>query len=59
MKNNSLVGIYDLLSWENRHESGKITYPLGPVFAQRGDPVLPQRLVHRPADSAVRCLAPG
>jgi len=26
---NSLVGTYDLLSWENRHESGAITYPLG------------------------------
>ena len=30
MKNNTLVGTYDLLSWENRHESGVITYPLGP-----------------------------
>ena len=30
MKNDSLVGTYDLVSWENRHESGEITYPLGP-----------------------------
>ena len=30
MKNNNLVGTYDLVSWENRHESGDITYPLGP-----------------------------
>jgi hypothetical protein len=30
MKNNSLAGTYDLVSWENRHESGDITYPLGP-----------------------------
>ena len=30
MKNNKLVGTYDLVSWENRHESGAITYPLGP-----------------------------
>lgn len=30
MNNNNLVGTYDLVSWENRHESGKITYPLGP-----------------------------
>ena len=30
MKNDSLVGTYDLVSWENRHESGDITYPLGP-----------------------------
>jgi hypothetical protein len=30
MKNHSLVGTYELVSWENRHESGAITYPLGP-----------------------------
>jgi hypothetical protein len=30
MKKNKLVGTYNLLSWENRHESGDITYPLGP-----------------------------
>jgi hypothetical protein len=30
MKNDSIVGTYDLVSWENRHESGEITYPLGP-----------------------------
>lgn len=30
MKNNSIVGTYDYVSWENRHESGAITYPLGP-----------------------------
>lgn len=30
MKINKLVGTYDLVSWENRHESGDITYPLGP-----------------------------
>ena len=30
MKNTILVGTYDLVSWENRHESGAITYPLGP-----------------------------
>ena len=30
MKNNSLVGTYALLSWENRYDSGKIIYPLGP-----------------------------
>lgn len=29
MKNNSLVGTYALVSWENRYESGMITYPLG------------------------------
>jgi len=29
MKNNKLVGTYNLVSWENRHESGDITYPLG------------------------------
>lgn len=26
----SLVGTYRLISWENRHDSGKISYPLGP-----------------------------
>lgn len=25
----SLVGTYKLFSWENRHESGEVTYPLG------------------------------
>jgi len=30
MKNNNLAGTYDLVSWENRHESGAVTYPLGP-----------------------------
>jgi hypothetical protein len=30
MKNNKLIGTYELISWENRHESGEITYPLGP-----------------------------
>jgi hypothetical protein len=30
MDDNSLVGTYKLISWENRHESGKVTYPLGP-----------------------------
>ncbi len=30
MNNNSLNGTYNLVAWENRHESGKITYPLGP-----------------------------
>ena len=30
MENNKLQGTYNLISWENRHESGKITYPLGP-----------------------------
>ena len=29
MKNDKLVGTYNLVSWENRHESGDITYPLG------------------------------
>ena len=29
MKSNNLVGTYELVSWENRHESGAITYPLG------------------------------
>ena len=30
MENKTLVGTYDLVSWENRYESGMITYPLGP-----------------------------
>ena len=30
MINESLVGTYILVSWESRHESGDITYPLGP-----------------------------
>ena len=30
MKDNYLVGTYDLVSWENRYDSGAITYPLGP-----------------------------
>jgi hypothetical protein len=30
MNNEILVGTYELVSWENRHESGAITYPLGP-----------------------------
>ncbi|UCG22886.1 MAG: lipocalin-like domain-containing protein [Chloroflexota bacterium] len=30
MKSSRLIGTYTLVSWENRHESGKITYPLGP-----------------------------
>lgn len=25
-----LIGTYRLLSWENRHDSGEISYPLGP-----------------------------
>ena len=29
MKNNNIFGTYELVSWENRHESGAITYPLG------------------------------
>jgi len=29
MKEKNLVGTYKLLSWENRHESGEISYPLG------------------------------
>lgn len=29
MINDSLIGTYELVSWENRHESGIITYPLG------------------------------
>ena len=29
MKEKRLIGTYDLVSWENRHESGTITYPLG------------------------------
>lgn len=30
MKNNQIIGTYDLVSWEIRYESGDITYPLGP-----------------------------
>lgn len=30
MKKNDLIGTYDLVSWENRHASGDVTYPLGP-----------------------------
>ena len=30
MKDNQLTGTYNLISWENRHDSGAITYPLGP-----------------------------
>ena len=30
MKNKRIVGTYDLVSWENRHKSGAVTYPLGP-----------------------------
>jgi len=30
MNNHSLIGTYHLVSWENRHASGKITHPLGP-----------------------------
>lgn len=30
MKSSHLVGTYKLVSWENRHESGKVTFPLGP-----------------------------
>ncbi|MEH6651453.1 MAG: lipocalin-like domain-containing protein [Motiliproteus sp.] len=30
MENTILVGTYELVSWENRHQSGAITYPLGP-----------------------------
>ena len=30
MKAEKLVGTYRLLSWENRHASGEIRYPLGP-----------------------------
>ncbi len=29
MKEENLVGTYRLLSWENRHESGETSYPLG------------------------------
>ena len=29
MNGNSLVGTYDLVSWEYRHKSGEISYPLG------------------------------
>lgn len=30
MKDNQLTGTYNLIAWENRHDSGEITYPLGP-----------------------------
>lgn len=30
MTHGSLAGTYRLISWENRHESGEISYPLGP-----------------------------
>ena len=30
MNKHSLVGTYHLISWEIRHESGKVSYPLGP-----------------------------
>ena len=30
MNNNSLIGTYKLISWEIRHESGQVNYPLGP-----------------------------
>jgi len=30
MNTNSLTGTYTLISWENRHDSGDVTYPLGP-----------------------------
>jgi len=30
MINISLIGTYQLVSWENRHASGKVSYPLGP-----------------------------
>lgn len=29
MKDKTLVGTYKLASWENRHASGDVTYPLG------------------------------
>ncbi len=29
MKEENLVGTYKLVSWENRHESGETSYPLG------------------------------
>ena len=30
MKNNKLTGTYRLISWENHHDSGRVSYPLGP-----------------------------
>jgi hypothetical protein len=30
MSKDELIGTYKLISWENRHESGEISYPLGP-----------------------------
>ena len=30
MNERNLVGTYDLVSWENRYQSGEIHYPLGP-----------------------------
>lgn len=30
MNDDQLVGTYELVSWENRYDSGEITYPLGP-----------------------------
>ena len=30
MNSSSLIGTYKLISWEIRHESGKVNYPLGP-----------------------------
>lgn len=30
MRNHSLIGTYHLVSWENRHTSGEVSYPLGP-----------------------------
>mgnify|MGYP001812168809 CR=1 FL=1 len=29
MREDNLVGTYKLVSWENRHESGEVSYPLG------------------------------
>lgn len=40
MKSNNIVGTYDLVSWENRHESGTITYPLGPDACAEVDNVI-------------------
>ena len=30
MNNSSLIGTYQLVSWENHHASGKRSYPMGP-----------------------------
>lgn len=30
MKNEELIGTYELVSWENRYASGDVRYPLGP-----------------------------